>query len=155
MRDIKFRGKRVDNGEWVYGDKFTIGDKVYIIYNPEIRVFEWRPQESGCQRGIQGFVEVIPESVGQLMGSCETGEVYTGDIMTCKFGGGGIKTGYIEYFETHMSFVLADKFGRNIGRTRNMWSVEDSIKELPEGGIKGKVIGNTMDNPELLESETE
>ncbi len=68
MRDIKFRGKRIDNGELVYGDKFTIGDKVYIIYNPEIRVFEWRPQESGCQRGVQGFVEVLPGSVGQYTG---------------------------------------------------------------------------------------
>ena len=34
MRDIKFRGQRVDNGEWVYG-YFYINDKgKNMIHNP-------------------------------------------------------------------------------------------------------------------------
>lgn len=48
MRDIIFRGKRVDNGEWVCGD-FTTFPTIGIRVN-------------GC------FNEVTPESVGQYTG---------------------------------------------------------------------------------------
>ena len=33
MRQIKFRAKRIDNGEWVYGHYFQIGDKHFISCN--------------------------------------------------------------------------------------------------------------------------
>lgn len=31
MRDILFRGKRCDNGEWVYGSLFLEGPRVEIV----------------------------------------------------------------------------------------------------------------------------
>ena len=62
MKDIKFRGKRVDNGEWVYGDLHhgPITGKIYIM-------------------GTQ----VIPETVGQYAGFDDTNgvEVFEGDVM--------------------------------------------------------------------------
>ena len=33
MRDIKFRGKRVDNGEWVYGHFFETVEGIRRCYN--------------------------------------------------------------------------------------------------------------------------
>lgn len=30
IRDIKFKGKRLDNGEWMYGDLTHLVDGVYI-----------------------------------------------------------------------------------------------------------------------------
>ena len=32
MREMLFRGKRIDNGEWVYGDLIHIGSKSYITH---------------------------------------------------------------------------------------------------------------------------
>lgn len=35
MREIKFRGKRLDNGEWEYGDLLQYDDgSVCIVENP-------------------------------------------------------------------------------------------------------------------------
>lgn len=60
MRDILFRGKRVDNGEWVYGNLIV------------------RKESDGCACGGKTFidsgkpfdtaVEVNPETVGQYTG---------------------------------------------------------------------------------------
>lgn len=35
-REIKFRGRRIDNGEWVYGSLVVINDR-YYIFNDELR----------------------------------------------------------------------------------------------------------------------
>lgn len=63
MRKIKFRGKRVDNGEWVYGDLIhgvsSKAGKMYIL--PVTHIY---PQ--GCN-DLDGW-NVIPETVGQFTG---------------------------------------------------------------------------------------
>lgn len=72
MRDIKFRGKRIDNGEWVYG---------YLVpWNNQ----SYQSQERMCIRtGIIDTAEVDPETVGQFTG---IKNVYEGDIVK-QFGG--------------------------------------------------------------------
>lgn len=55
-RTIKFRGKRIDNGEWVYGDLLQPTEicDIYEIANCE---------------SIDGTrYEVIPETIGQYTG---------------------------------------------------------------------------------------
>ena len=65
MRQIKFRGRRLDNGQFVYGD--------FVHYVPQSS-FPGIVDEDG-------FVhEVAPESVAQLVGRDVNGkEVYEGD----------------------------------------------------------------------------
>ena len=74
-RTIKFRGKRIDNGEWVYGDLITgQGAKygnMYIL--PQTQFYP-----SGCN-DLDGW-NVIPDTVGQLRHINKYGEYYDGDI---------------------------------------------------------------------------
>lgn len=55
MREIIFRGKRKDNGEWVYGDLYHDWNRLYT--KPDIKI-----------ANNMGKFPVIPETVGQLTG---------------------------------------------------------------------------------------
>ena len=55
-RTIKFRGKRIDNGEWVYGDLLQPTELCYIY------------EISDCESIDGTRYEVTPESIGQYTG---------------------------------------------------------------------------------------
>ena len=67
MREIKFRGKRVDNGEWVYG--------YYVIHDMCIGKHDFRNLIL-CNNQMSDMFPVIPESVGQFTGLAD---IYGGD----------------------------------------------------------------------------
>ena len=60
MRKIKFRGKRVNNGEWVYG--FVAQNEIYPYNGTNIKAYIW---QIPC---VENLVEIIPETVGQYTG---------------------------------------------------------------------------------------
>ena len=69
QREILFRGKRIDNGEWIYGDLFRDKDgNTYIQYWTENK--EYRSYE------------VDPETVGQYTNSLDFDgqKIFEGDI---------------------------------------------------------------------------
>jgi hypothetical protein len=71
MREIKFRGKRIDNGEWVYG---------YLI---EYLKTTWiRVTDKNKDRYYVEF-EVIPGSVGQFISLYDRAgdEIYSNSIL--------------------------------------------------------------------------
>ena len=74
MREILFRGKRCDNGEWVFGNfvRGCIEDFAYIV-------------EFGNKELCRNYVEVIPETVGQFIGLTDKNgkKIFEGDIVHC------------------------------------------------------------------------
>ncbi len=129
-RTIKFRGKRTDNGEWVYGYFFKSWDNCYILH--------------GTVNGVPVMVEVIPETIGQLTGLKDKDDkkVYEGDILYEKYDDELEDNGCGEvYYEV----VFKDgSFGFMGETTDQFWTFcyNPITTEI--------VISNIYDNPELI-----
>lgn len=54
MREILFRGKRIDNSEWTEGYLFKIWNRTFLLW--------------GTTNDVPNMVEVIPETVSQFTG---------------------------------------------------------------------------------------
>lgn len=141
MREILFRGKRLDNGEWVQG---------YLFYDPGLD----KAQISGIKYDIvDGELQsnhfchcVYPETVGQYTGLDDKDyrKIYEGDIVRFKrinaMGWSTSRVGQVLYpfcDDTPCFCVLAT--------TGDGWSFFE-IDNI-------KVIGNIHDNPKLLKEE--
>ena len=133
--EIKFRGKRIDNGEWVYGVPFIVAEEAaFIIDNCSTLRF------SNEDSSFNGW-RVSDESIGQMWNPSEGLFVYTGDLLmaTCSPSGSNIKT-------RRLCKVDFDNDGMSISVWyKNEWwgygSMNFSTAEL---------VGNIIDNPELL-----
>ena len=69
MREIEFKAKMVDGGEWVYGYFFKSWGSCYIVHEPV--------------NGVPAMVEVIPETVCQWTGLLDKQgvKIFEGDIV--------------------------------------------------------------------------
>ena len=134
MREIKFRGKRIDNDEWVYGYLWESQDptkteksiKATFIY-------------TACS--VERGYEVFPESVGQYTGLKDKNdkEIYEGDILKLDGWKGTQQICFIKG-----AFCLADKEGAFVG----------DIHYIHHASIKqSKIVGNIYENPELLNKD--
>lgn len=131
MRDIKYRGKRVDNKEWAYGYYIATKDGHYICYKNQYNDDLFLSPENI-------FVQVIPETVGQYIGLKDKDdkgkEMFEGDIF--------------KDWQGQLSIVVWKCF-RWAFETIN----EPSFKYRDSFHNIGEVIGNKFDNVELLEGD--
>jgi uncharacterized phage protein (TIGR01671 family) len=125
VRDILFRGRRRDNGAWIYGD-------LRHWHNGEIAIVGL----TNTTNSIAGY-EVDPATVGQFTGLLDKNgkKIFEGDIVTGWFNRSKI-IGTITY-GSDATFFISRKGLHGIG--------------LNNAGDWLEVIGNIHDNPELLE----
>lgn len=148
MREIKFRGKALSNGEWVCGSLLIDKDKYYIgNYTHKILYGNKVVMASGRQQGKEhlkyqtfGLIEVNKYSIGQYTGLKDKNgkEIYEGDI--------------VEWAGIKMEIFWGEDIGFGYGFCWRNVKGENEYHESMTGFIdEYEVIGNIYDNPELLE----
>lgn len=122
MREILFRGKRIDNGEWHYGSLVSSYDENdAAIFQPD--------DESEIGFDVQ---YVLPETVGQFTGlkdDCNN-KIFEGDILT---------------YNTMRFVVVFHEYSFRMKRMNG----KGVIIPLPPTDRFFTIIGNIHDNPEL------
>ena len=134
MREIKFRGKRIDTGEWVYGCLLTIGGATLIYHGPKCDCEVVKDDRIAVGLYHYEVSVVYPDTVGQFTGlyDADGKEIYEGDIFQVK----AYEPKYEVYFADGMFQY------RQIGSlNRPMF--------LRRINIDSYIIGNIHDNPEL------
>lgn len=129
-----YRGKRVDNGEWVDGD--LIHRQIWGRALAIIRI-----SDDGFEHYEE--YEVIPESVGQFTGLTDKNgnKIFEGDIVK-------VTTGIEGYKSTYHSAIQEVKYNAESG-------IAVFLPFDNSDMVEAEVIGNIYDNPELLLMEIE
>lgn len=132
-----FKGKRVDNGEWVIGNLITnvffrLGQSIPYILCPDKAKYD-------CFEDFtegNGIFEVRPDTICRCTGlNDKKGNlIWKNDIVKVTVIYGVVKWDY-----ANARYVIDDR--------------EDGYQDYSEWWQETEVIGNIFDNPELLESE--
>lgn len=131
-REILFRGKRKDNGEWVYGYFYEECGATYII--------EDRQKETMLNRNTPNVI--TPETIGQFTGLTDKNgvKIFEGDILLSESWGSNARSKR----KTHIV-----EWGR-VGWLALGYNGDVEVKPSLDVKSDWQVIGNIYDNPELL-----
>lgn len=142
MRPIKFRGKRLDNGEWVVGALFHIAGGSLIYFGSDTDTTEPDIERSNpiAVELFKGEVAVVdPETLGQFTGLHDKNgkEIYEGDI---------IEITDPNTNEKYISTVIWSRKGCYAAKIENNGNI--TLGYVDKSLIR--IIGNIYDNPELI-----
>ncbi|EIA7945359.1 hypothetical protein LS107_001631 [Listeria monocytogenes] len=130
MREIEFRAKRIDNGEWIYGNLMQFEDSATFIFADE------RKGDSTLTYAhfiINNMHAIDERTVGQYTGLKDKygKKIFEGDICWEEYGE---CYGVIKFEDAEFLYLW-----ENIAE--NLWEAADDIE----------ICGNIHENPELLE----
>ena len=162
MREILFRGRRLDNCEWEYGDMFQNHDE--RIFVGELVVTDVSSNRF-CDKYEIGtyFAAVDPASVGQFTGMTDKNgkKIFEGDIVRYVYEPGE------GYWNSNQNSVIKWRepgwYMEGIKGTNKYALMCGYMTTVPYASVSNEqknikvfeVIGNIHDNPELLEVENE
>ena len=137
MREILFRGKRYDNGEWEYGHLVTgtyyLDQKPITAIMPSDLIFYPRSE-------VNGWEDVDPETIGQFTGLTDKNgkKIFEGDLCLCN---------------RHIaSSVDRQVFRINLNTQYGQWVGDSFCSNITaDEFFMCEIIGNIHDNPELMD----
>ena len=139
MREILFKAKRIDNGEWI--------DGCLVIDHSRSNLFEYRMQP--VESGVLYAPPIYPETLCQFTGLCDKNgkRIWENDIVNHNGEYAPVKFGmYCSSF---------DYGNYNFGFYVDFPEETSYRKELGYWCRKVEASGNVFDNPELLQEESD
>ena len=137
MREILFRGKSLDKGEWVEGN-YSIMLSGRVAIQPIGRIITY---------------EVLPTTVGQFTGLLDKNDkkIFEGDII--KFINGRLLD--VRFNRETLQWELTDVGVPDweVNHLHNTLPLSELEVETCYGEMTSEIVGNIHDNPELLKGE--
>lgn len=147
MREIEFRGKRIDNGEWVYGNLMQFEDSATFIFADERKGASTLTYAHFIINNMHAIDE---KTIGQytVLKDKNGKKIFEGDIVAFSEDNFHVFNSQVEYFSEDGYPAFDIKVPSTYYFDSNVFS-EVSMSGLYEI----EVIGNIHENPELLEEK--
>lgn len=148
-REIEFRGKSSHSGEWIFGSLLKIDSNYHIVTESDM-----------CEDGHHIRQEsdtpnwVDQDTVGQFTGLRDKNgvKIFKGDIIYSEFSDGSNCHCLVGWNDKEVCFGLMDEYAFRSKQEGYDFPKFDSLVLLNfrNHGMKFEVIGNIIDNKELL-----
>lgn len=134
-RPIKFRGKCITNGKWVYGTASSLSNGEALIFMPDT---------ANCKKLF--YEKVDPKTIGQFTGlkDREGNEIYEDDIVESPTIDPIFGDPIIDMFDTTVIEFHDGAFVINYNNGSRRIYLSDLVEYAT-------IKGNVFDNPQLLE----
>lgn len=133
MREILFKAKRKDNGEWMEGYYLNVAKINHFICTGKIKL-------NGAVKGILApeMYAIDPDTLCQYTGLCDQNGkmIWENDILRNEKGDIGV----VQWFEEHAAFMIWNKTKHYV-----CYLAENDFSKI-------EIAGNIFDNPYLLKA---
>lgn len=140
MREILFRGKRADNGEWIEGYYAVQSNHACFAHELKYTHFIFKDICLDFNLGGLQEFEVIPDTIGQYTGLTDKNgkKIFEGDIL--------------EFSDRMVSVFWHPHSGCWDSNFLKFTNKENGREDMSpcRWSYRAKVVGNIHDNPELL-----
>lgn len=147
-RKIKFRAKRLNSNEWIYGYLINDGTRFNILYQDESLLTQ--------------IINVDPNTLGQFTNHLDADgkEIYEGDFYREENGGDYIDERlyficvYIKELSRFAWLTVDEKFEYETTCDEELDTfLSTEMGMTDKDSEKIKIIGNTIDNPNKLDND--
>lgn len=141
MRNILFRGKQVDTGEWIEG--YYAKQSNHSCFASQLKYQHFIFVDVCMDISLGGLIkfEVVPETIGQYTGLTDKNgkKIFEGDVIKC-----------ISRFDAKDMVVIFEKAEFHLVDCQRYKNYTECCGYRYFGTLETEVIGNIHDNSELL-----